>query len=121
MSINFTSRTVPGDAQCKDTTGLLFGFVVTPFQELVLSDPPLPAAPCAADVGRCSSCGAYVNPFVKFTCDRQRVPRSWMCYLCSNENKEVPARYADVANGSGGLAELKVGSVAFEKRCRFQT
>lgn len=111
--INFTSRTVPADAQTKDSAGLVFGFVCTPFEEIVTTGPPLPAAPLASEVGRCSSCGAYVNPYVKFTCDRQRVARSWMCYVCSVENSVVPPRYKDVANGTGHIAELKTPAIDF--------
>jgi hypothetical protein len=110
--IHFTSRTVPGDAQTKEAAGLVFGFVCSPFEELV-SNVPLPAAPLVSEVGRCSSCGAYINPFVKFTCDRQRVARSWVCYVCSAENNVVPPRYKDVANGTGHIAELKSPAMDF--------
>lgn len=102
MSVTWSSRTVPGDAQVKDTAGLFFGCVVTPFDDI----PPNPAAqgpqpepPLAKAVGRCSSCGAYLNPYCKFVCDRNRTPKSWMCSVCGEENTKVPARYDDVANG----------------------
>ncbi len=115
MSINFTSRTVPGDAQTKDSAGLVFGFCVSPFEDLSCNTTSLsaaalaalPPAPLATQLARCSSCGAYVSPYCKFTCDRTRVARSWMCYVCSHDNAPVPPRYADVANGTAHLAELK--------------
>jgi hypothetical protein len=113
MSVQFCSRTVPGDAAVKEAAGLLFGFVVTPLEEIVQYGPPLPPAPLASELGRCGFCGAYVNPYVKFTCDRARVPRSWHCFVCSEENSTVPPRYAEVATGTGTLAELKAPVLDF--------
>ncbi len=113
MSVQFGSRTVPGDAAVKEAAGLPLGIVVTPFEEIVFTGPPLADAPLARDLGRCGFCGAYVNPYVKFTCDRSRVPRSWHCFLCGEENAKVPPRYAEVAQGTGGLAELKAPALDF--------
>ncbi len=113
MSVQFGSRTVPGDAAVKEAAGLPLGIVVTPFEEIVFTGPPLAPAPLAKDLGRCGFCGAYVNPYVKFTCDRARVPRSWHCFVCSEENTSVTARYAEVATGTGSLAELKAPALDF--------
>lgn len=114
MAVHWSSRTVPGDAAVKDASGLLFGLAVTPFAEPFLFGPPPTAPPPpAGEVGRCGSCGGYMNRHCKFSCDRTGFARSWSCSLCLHENVPVPPRYADVATGTDHLAELRAEVLDF--------
>lgn len=105
MSVFFSSRVIAADASVKEATGLLLGATVQPFEE-VANAARVEVTPTQQPM-RCRTCHAYVNPWCKFTCDRARVAKSWTCGVCNAENAELSPRYADVAQETGALVELK--------------